>query len=186
MCPLDRSGKPPAPSSSVHALHYRGESGRAYREPGRRLHNDGTYPCPEESRDFREARRRWIWSWTPFAVSVTSGGSGGPAQREIAAILDCGSDESLHVLKRNEGYVMSLARLRTLPSAGLWSVRRRRPSRLRAMCALLSPQGTGECGRGGEEAPEGDRQGGQGYRFPWKKTGESGLCGRAPAHVVSG
>ena len=37
-----------------------------------------------------------------------------PPSREIAAILDCGSDESLHVLKRNEGYVMSLARLSDL------------------------------------------------------------------------
>lgn len=37
-----------------------------------------------------------------------------PPSREIAVILDCGSDESLHVLKRNEGYVMSLARLSDL------------------------------------------------------------------------
>ncbi len=37
-----------------------------------------------------------------------------PPSREIAAILDCGSDESLHVLKRNEGYIMSLARLSDL------------------------------------------------------------------------
>lgn len=37
-----------------------------------------------------------------------------PPSREIAAILDCGSDESLRVLKRNEGYVMSLARLSDL------------------------------------------------------------------------
>jgi valyl-tRNA synthetase len=37
-----------------------------------------------------------------------------PPGREIAAILDCGSDESLHVLKRNEGYIMSLARLSDL------------------------------------------------------------------------
>ena len=34
--------------------------------------------------------------------------------REIAVILDCGSEESLHILKRNEGYVMSLARLSDL------------------------------------------------------------------------
>ncbi|MRR07334.1 MAG: valine--tRNA ligase, partial [Deltaproteobacteria bacterium] len=37
-----------------------------------------------------------------------------PPSREIAVILDCGSDESLHILKRNEGYVMSLARLSDL------------------------------------------------------------------------
>jgi len=37
-----------------------------------------------------------------------------PPSREIAAILDCASDESLRVLKRNEGYVMSLARLSDL------------------------------------------------------------------------
>jgi valyl-tRNA synthetase len=37
-----------------------------------------------------------------------------PPSREIAAILDCGSDESLHVLKRNEGYIMSLARISDL------------------------------------------------------------------------
>ena len=37
-----------------------------------------------------------------------------PPSREIAAILDCGSEESLHVLKRNEGYIMSLARLSDL------------------------------------------------------------------------
>lgn len=34
--------------------------------------------------------------------------------REIAAILSCGSVESLHLLKRNEVYVMSLARLSDL------------------------------------------------------------------------
>ncbi|AAR35421.1 valine--tRNA ligase [Geobacter sulfurreducens] len=34
--------------------------------------------------------------------------------REIAAILSCGSAESLHLLKRNEVYVMSLARLSDL------------------------------------------------------------------------
>jgi len=37
-----------------------------------------------------------------------------PPSREISVILDCGSDESLHILKRNEGYVMSLARLSDL------------------------------------------------------------------------
>ena len=37
-----------------------------------------------------------------------------PPSREIAVILDCGSDESLHVLKRNEGYIMSLGRLSDL------------------------------------------------------------------------
>lgn len=37
-----------------------------------------------------------------------------PPSKEISAILDCGSQESLHVLKRNEGYVMSLARLSDL------------------------------------------------------------------------
>jgi valyl-tRNA synthetase len=37
-----------------------------------------------------------------------------PPSREIAAILDCASDESLRVLKRNEGYVMNLARLSDL------------------------------------------------------------------------
>ncbi|MHC1698481.1 MAG: valine--tRNA ligase [Geobacteraceae bacterium] len=37
-----------------------------------------------------------------------------PPSREIAVILDCGSDQSLHILKRNEGYVMSLARLSDL------------------------------------------------------------------------
>jgi valyl-tRNA synthetase len=37
-----------------------------------------------------------------------------PPSREIAVILDCGSEESLHILKRNEGYVMSLARLSDL------------------------------------------------------------------------
>lgn len=43
-----------------------------------------------------------------------------PPSREIAAILDCGSAESLHVLKRNEAYVMSLARLSDLAlGAGL-------------------------------------------------------------------
>jgi len=37
-----------------------------------------------------------------------------PPSKEIAAILDCGSEESMRVLKRNEGYVMSLARLSDL------------------------------------------------------------------------
>jgi valyl-tRNA synthetase len=34
--------------------------------------------------------------------------------REIAAILDCKSSASLHLLKRNEAYIMSLARLSDL------------------------------------------------------------------------
>ncbi|RII27223.1 MAG: valine--tRNA ligase [Geobacter sp.] len=34
--------------------------------------------------------------------------------REIAAILDCGSEESCHLLKQNEVYVMSLARISDL------------------------------------------------------------------------
>jgi valyl-tRNA synthetase len=37
-----------------------------------------------------------------------------PPSKEIAAILDCGSDASLHLLKQNESYILSLARLSDL------------------------------------------------------------------------
>ncbi len=74
-----------------------------------------TYPCPEESRDFREgAAEMDLVMDTIRGIRNIRGEVEVPPSREIAAILDCGSDESLHVLKRNEGYVMSLARLSDL------------------------------------------------------------------------
>ncbi len=73
------------------------------------------YPCPEETRDFREgAAEMDLVMDTIRGIRNIRGEVEVPPSREIAAILDCGSDESLHVLKRNEGYVMSLARLSDL------------------------------------------------------------------------
>lgn len=74
-----------------------------------------SYPRPVLERDFAEgAREMELVMEVIRGIRNIRGEVEVPPSRGIAAILDCGSDESLQVLKRNEGYVMSLARLSDL------------------------------------------------------------------------
>jgi valyl-tRNA synthetase len=76
---------------------------------------NASYPCPVPEWNFTEgAREMELVMEVIRGIRNIRGEVEVPPSREIAVILDCGSDESLHVLKRNEGYVMSLARLSDL------------------------------------------------------------------------
>jgi valyl-tRNA synthetase len=73
------------------------------------------YPRPSEEWEFSEgAAEMELVMEAIRGIRNIRGEVEVPPSKEIAAILDCGSDESLHVLKRNEGYIMSLARLSDL------------------------------------------------------------------------
>lgn len=73
------------------------------------------YPCPRPEWQYTEgAREMELVMEVIRGVRNIRGEVEVPPSREIAVILDCGSEESLHILKRNEGYVMSLARLSDL------------------------------------------------------------------------
>ncbi|MDD2337014.1 MAG: valine--tRNA ligase, partial [Geobacteraceae bacterium] len=74
-----------------------------------------SYPCPAPEWQYTEgAEEMELVMEVIRGIRNIRGEVEVPPSREIAVILDCGSDESLHVLKRNEGYVMSLARLSDL------------------------------------------------------------------------
>ncbi len=74
-----------------------------------------SYPRRVLERDFAEgAREMELVMEVIRGIRNIRGEMEVPPSRGIAAILDCGSEESLHILKRNEGYVMSLARLSDL------------------------------------------------------------------------
>lgn len=74
-----------------------------------------SYPQPVPERDFADgAQEMELVMEVIRGIRNIRGEVEVPPSREIAAILDCGSEESLHILKRNEGYVMSLARLSDL------------------------------------------------------------------------
>jgi valyl-tRNA synthetase len=74
-----------------------------------------SYPCPVPEWQYTEgAEEMELVMEVIRGIRNIRGEVEVPPSREIASILDCGSDESLHVLKRNEGYIMSLARLSDL------------------------------------------------------------------------
>ncbi|BET58451.1 valine--tRNA ligase [Geobacter sp. 60473] len=73
------------------------------------------YPRPVPERDFPDgAAEMELVMEVIRGIRNIRGEMDVAPSREIAAILSCGSAESLHLLKRNEVYVMSLARLSDL------------------------------------------------------------------------
>jgi len=73
------------------------------------------WPLPRPEREFNEgAAEMELVMEVIRGIRNIRGEVEVPPSREIAAILDCGSEDSLHVLKRNEVYVMSLARVSDL------------------------------------------------------------------------
>jgi valyl-tRNA synthetase len=73
------------------------------------------YPTPRADWDFRAgAAEMELVMEVIRGIRNIRGEMEVSPSREIAAILDCGTDESLHLLKKNEVYIMSLARLSSL------------------------------------------------------------------------
>ncbi|MBI1922296.1 MAG: valine--tRNA ligase [Geobacter sp.] len=73
------------------------------------------YPTPREEWNFAGAAAEMGLVMEIISVIRTIRGEMDVApSREIAAILDCGSEASLHLLKQNEAYIISLARLSDL------------------------------------------------------------------------
>ncbi|HEY6007553.1 MAG TPA: valine--tRNA ligase, partial [Geobacteraceae bacterium] len=73
------------------------------------------YPQPETGRDYRDgAAEMELVMEVIRGIRNIRGEMEVQPSRAIAAILDCGSPESLHLLKQNEVYVMSLAKLSDL------------------------------------------------------------------------
>ncbi|AJE02888.1 valine--tRNA ligase [Geobacter pickeringii] len=73
------------------------------------------WPVPNQAWDFAEgAAEMELVMEVIRGIRNIRGEMEVPPSREIAAILNCGSDASLHLLRKNEAYVMSLARLSDL------------------------------------------------------------------------
>ncbi len=104
-----------------------------------------------------------------------------PPSKQIAAILSCDSAESLRLMKHNESYIISLARVSDLAIGQGVEQPEDASIQVAGDVQIYVPlEGPGGCGRRGGAPAEGDRQDREGDRDVLQKAGEPGLRGPGP------